>query len=46
MNAAGTPHWLLWSTGVVVLLICAVAFALWGINGTATLVDMVAALCT
>jgi hypothetical protein len=46
VNAAATPHRLLWSTGVVALLLCAVAFALWGINGTTTLFDMVAAFCT
>ena len=44
MNAAGTPHRLLWSTGVIALLLCVVAFVLWGINGTATLLDMVAVL--
>jgi hypothetical protein len=46
VNTAGTPHRLLWSTGVVAPLLCAVAFVLWGINGTATLFDMIAALCT
>ena len=46
MNATETPYRLLWSTGLVALLLCAIAFVLWGINGTATLVDMVTALCT
>jgi hypothetical protein len=41
-----TPYWLLWSTGIVAVVLCAVAFVLWGINGTATLFDMIVALCT
>ena len=42
---AGTPYWLLWSTGIVALALGAVAFVLWGINGASTLFDMIVALC-
>jgi hypothetical protein len=44
--AAATPHWLLWSTGIVAAVICIVAFVLWGTNGAGTLFDMIVALCT
>jgi hypothetical protein len=44
-SAANTPYWLLWSTGIVVFVLCVVAFVLWGINGTSTLFDMIVALC-
>ena len=45
-SPANTPHWLLWSTGLVAFMLCMVAFALWGINGSRTLFDMIVALCT
>ena len=41
-----TPYWLLWSTGTIALVLCALAFVLWGINGASTLFDMIVALCT
>jgi hypothetical protein len=44
--AAVTPYWLLWSTGIVAVLLAIAAFVLWGINGTSTLFDMIVALCT
>jgi hypothetical protein len=37
---------LLWSTGVVALVLCIIAFVLWGITGPGTLFDMIVALCT
>jgi hypothetical protein len=43
---APTPYWLLWSTGAVAFVLCVIAFVLWGLNGTATLFDMIVALCT
>jgi hypothetical protein len=43
---ADTPYLLLWSAGVVAFVLCIVAFVLWGITGTRTLFDMIAALCT
>jgi hypothetical protein len=44
-SPAITPFWLLWSTGIIAFVLCVVAFALWGINGTSTLFDMIVALC-
>jgi hypothetical protein len=44
--AANTPYRLLWSTGIVAFVLCAVAFVLWGVNGANTLFDMLVALCT
>jgi hypothetical protein len=41
-----TPYWLLWSTGIVAFVLSIIAFLLWGFNGTATLFDMIVALCT
>ena len=41
-----TPYWLLWSTGIAAVLLGAVAFVLWGINGAGTLFDMIVALCS
>ena len=43
---ANTPYWLLWSTGIVALVLGIVAFVLWGISGAGTLFDMIVALCT
>lgn len=43
---ANTPYRLLWSTGIVALVLCIAAFALWGINGAGTLFDMMVAFCT
>jgi len=45
-SPADTPYRLLWSTGIVALVLCIVAFVLWGINGAGTLFDMIAAFCT
>ena len=45
-SPVNTPFWLLWSTGIVALVLCIVAFLLWGINGASTLFDMIVALCT
>ena len=41
-----TPYWLLWSVGIVALLLCVVAFLLWGVDGAGTLFDMIVAFCT
>jgi hypothetical protein len=43
---ANTPYWVLWSTGIVAVVLCIVAFVLWGINGANTLFDMIVAFCT
>jgi hypothetical protein len=43
---ANTPYWLLWSTGIAAVVLGAVAFVLWGINGASTLFDMIVALCS
>jgi hypothetical protein len=40
------PYWLLWSTGAVAVVLGVIAFVLWGLNGAATLSDMIVALCT
>lgn len=45
-SPAKTPYWLLWSTGIIAVVLCVAAFVLWGINGTSTLFDMIVALCT
>src|SRR5262249_61292721 len=45
-SAAPTPYWLLWSTGAVAVVLGVIALALWGLNGPATLLDMIVALCT
>jgi len=45
-SPAATPYWLLWSTGIVAFVLGTVAFVLWGLNGAATLFDMIVALCT
>jgi len=45
-SAAPTPYLLLWSTGAVACVLAVIAFALWGRNGAATLLDMIVALCT
>ena len=42
---ATTPYRLLWSTGIVALVLCSAAFVLWGINGAGTLFDMMVAFC-
>ena len=43
---ANTPYRLLWSTGIVALVLCIAAFVLWGVNGAGTLFDMMVAFCT
>ena len=45
-SPTNTPYRLLWSTGIIAFVLCVVAFVLWGINGAATLFDMMVALCT
>jgi hypothetical protein len=45
-SPTNTPYLLLWSTGIIALVLCILAFVLWGINGASTLFDMVVALCT
>jgi hypothetical protein len=44
--AANTPYWLLWTTGIVAVVLSIAAFVLWGTNGASTLFDMIVALCT
>jgi hypothetical protein len=43
---AKPPYRLLWSTGIVVGVLCFIAFVLWGMNGPGTLFDLLVALCT
>ena len=45
-SAANTPYRLLWSTGIAAFVLCIIAFVLWGVSGTSTLLDMIVALCT
>lgn len=45
-SPADTPFFLLWSTGIIALVLSVVAFVFWGISGTSTLFDMIVALCT
>jgi hypothetical protein len=45
-SPAHTPYWLLWSTGIIAIVLGIVAFLLWGMNGASTLFDMIIALCT
>jgi hypothetical protein len=45
-SPAHAPYRLLWSTGIVALVLCIVAFTLWGLNGAGTLFDLIAAFCT
>jgi hypothetical protein len=44
-SPAHTPYRLLWSTGIVALVLGAAAFMLWGLNGASTLFDLIAAFC-
>ena len=44
-TAAHTPYALLWSTGIVAVVLGVVAFLLWGMNGATTLFDMIVAWC-
>jgi len=45
--SSGTPpRPLLWSVGVAAVVLGICAFVLWGINGAATLFDMMAAFCS
>ncbi len=45
-SPANTPYRLLWSTGIVALVLGIAAFVLWGLNGASTLFDLIAAFCT
>ena len=45
-SPADAPYRLLWSVGIAAVVLCVVAFALWGLNGAGTLIDMTAVLCT
>ena len=43
-----TASWrslILWSAGALVVALIGVSFVLWGLNGPAYLVDMIAAYC-
>ena len=40
-----TPRRLLWSVGAAAFVLGIGAFVLWGLNGAATLFDMIAAFC-
>jgi hypothetical protein len=44
--ATNTPYWLLWSTGIVALVLGIAAFVLWGIGSAGILFDMIVAFCT
>jgi len=44
-SSSTPPRRLLWSVGVAAFVLGICAFVLWGINGPATLFDMIAALC-
>jgi len=43
---AATPYWLLWSVGMAGVVLCVIAFVLWGTTGAATLFDIIVALCS
>ena len=43
---AGWRSALLWSAAALVVAATAVSFVLWGVNGPAYLVDLIAAYCT
>jgi hypothetical protein len=43
---AGWRSALLWSAAALVVAATAVSFILWGVNGPAYLVDLIAAYCT
>lgn len=45
-RSPNAPYLLLWSTGVVAVVLCVITFVLWGIAGTPILFDMIVALCT
>ena len=42
---AGWPAVLLWGAAALVVAATAVSFVLWGLNGPAYLVDLIAAYC-
>lgn len=44
--AANTPYWLLWSTGIVAVVLAAAAFVLWGLGDAGAVFDMIVAFCT
>ena len=41
-----TPYRLLWSTGIVAVVLGIAAFVLWGLYGPGTLFDMMITLCS
>lgn len=43
--SAGWPSMLLWGAAGLVIAAAAVSFVLWGVNGPAYLVDLIAAYC-
>ena len=45
-SPSDTPYRLLWSTGIVAVVLGVAAFMLWGLNGASTLFDLIAAFCT
>jgi hypothetical protein len=40
------PHWLLWCTGLVALVLGGAAFILWGFGGAGAVFDLIVAFCT
>ena len=43
--AADPPYRLLWSVAIAAFVLSIAAFVLWGLNGAATLFDLIAAFC-
>jgi hypothetical protein len=43
---ANTPYWLLWSIGIIALMLPIVVLMLWGLNGAGALFDMIVTLCS
>lgn len=38
-------RWLLWTTGAIAVMLAIAAFWLWGMNGEAWILDLIAAYC-
>jgi hypothetical protein len=51
MNGASTagtqaaPPWILWITAGLAVVICSVAFVLWGVTGPRYIFDLIAVYC-
>jgi hypothetical protein len=43
---ANMPYWLLWSIGIIALMLPIVVLMLWGLNGAGALFDMIVTLCS